>query len=226
MREGKENWLTKARWHQIRCEKCYAKLIRGKQNVDIGEYVRVAQALKGLVKKKAYGEIMNLLNKTSLPATARLDVEECQRQGSGAVSRLFVSTPSNDCDYEVFKHLRFEDSPMGAWQAYLLSQLWHYLPLWWHANYSKRRYVYSKEDLADITPYRKGEFDVEAISGIDVTPEIYEKGRRYYVTCCFWTEFGGLVREYVEMKFKDNLLEELFEFKRKTIYEYECGLLF
>lgn len=226
MREGKENWLTKARWHQIRCERCYNRLIVDRQNMAGEESVRIAQALKDIVKRGAHGEINNLLDRTSLPALMKLEVEECQRRGTGDVSRLFVSTQDNDCDYEVFKHLRFEDSPMGAWQAYLLSQLWHYLPLWWHANYSKRRYVYSKEDLADITSYRKGEFDVEAISGIDVTPEIYEKGRRYYVTCCFWTEFGGLVREYVEMKFKDNLLEELFEFKRKTIYEYECGLLF
>jgi len=226
MIEGKENWLTKAWWHRKRCERCYAKLIRGKQNVDVGEYVRVAQALKGLVKKKAYGEIMNLLNKASLPATARLDVEECQRQGSGAVSRLFVSTPSNDCDYEVFKHLRFEESPMGAWQAYLLSQMWHYLPLWWHANYSRRHYVYSKEDLAEIKPYRNNDFDVDVVSGFDVTPEIYGGGGRYYITSCFWTEFGGLTREYVEMVLKDNQIKEWFVFKVKNIYKYQCGIFF
>lgn len=226
MIEGIENWLTKAWWHRKRCERCYAKLIRGKQNLDVGEYVRVAQALKGLVKKKAYGEIMNLLNKTSLPATARLDVEECQKQGSGAVSRLFVSTPGIDRDYEVFKHLRFEESPMGAWLAYLLSQMWHYLPLWWHANYSRRHYVYSKEDLAEIKPYRNNDFEVDVVSGFDVTPEIYGGGGRYYITSCFWTEFGGLRREYVEVTLKDNRLEGWLVFKEEILYEYHCGICF
>ena len=226
MRAGKGNWLTRAWWHRKKCERCYAKLVRVKQNGDVGEFVRVAQALKGLVKEKAYGEIMYLLNKTSLPADARLEVEECHRRGNGAVSRLFVCMHDNVRDYEVFEHLRFENSPMGAWQAYLLAQLWHYLPLWWHANYSKRFYVYSKEDLADIKPYRNNDFGVDVVSGFDVTPEIYERSGRYYITSCFWTEFGGLRREYVEVTLKDNRLEGWLVFKEEILYEYHCGICF
>ena len=43
---------------------------------------------------------------------------------------------------------------------------------WWHANYSKRFYVYSSGDLADVTPRRKAGFNAEVVTGIDVTPEI------------------------------------------------------
>ena len=41
-----------------------------------------------------------------------------------------------------------------------------------------------------------------------------------------WTEFGGLIREYTEIRFANNKMESAFEFKRKTLFHYECGILF
>lgn len=212
--------------HIAVCSTNYSALVDEKRNQCTDEYIRTAKSLKELVNKKAYKNIIKLLDKTSLPTTMKLRVQECEHQGSGAASRLFIDTPEKEHDYNIFKYLKFEDSPMGAWQAYLLCRIRHYLPLWWHANYDRRDYIYTREDLSDITHFIDRGFNADVLKDFNVKPEIYGKEGKYYITCCFWTDFGGLKREYVKVSIKDNRVEGMFVFDEKVIYEYQCGILF
>ena len=43
-------------------------------------------------------------------------------------------------------------TPEGMWEWILLHDLWHNLPLFWHANYSKIEYVLNQEDFLKILP--------------------------------------------------------------------------
>ena len=156
----------------------------------------------------------------------KLEVQECEHRGAGSVSRLVIETAENVRESNIFNYLKFEDSPMGAWQAYLLCQMWHYLPLWWHANYDKRDYIYTREDFSDITHFIDRGFNADVLKDFNVNPEIYGNDGKYYISCCFWTDFGGLKREYVEVSIKDNRVEGMFVFDEKVIYEYQCGILF
>ena len=201
-------------------------MVGAKQNQCRDDYVRMAKSLKKLVEEKSYQDIIKLLDKVSLPSAMKLGVQECEHQGSGATSRLFIDSPENARDYNIFEHLKFEDSPMGAWQAYLLCQIRHYLPLWWHANYDRRDYIYTREDFADITHFIDRGFNVDVLKDYDVNPEIYGKEGKYYISCCFWTEFGGLRREFVEISLESNRFESLFVFDDKVLYEYQCGIMF
>lgn len=225
MREGRYNWLKKAWWHRKRCEKDCERQVSYKYSGDGDEYVWVAQALKDIVKRKAYGDICGLLDKVSLPAGEKLEVEECQRLDQGDASRLFVCTRDNKRDYEVLEHLRFEDSPMGGWQAYLLAQLWYSLPMWWHANCHRRYYVYSKEELATFYHRRGSDFDGDMVSESDVIPEVCEKEGKYCISCSFWSDFGGLRREYVEIELNNDRLER-WHVLEEILYEYHCGIVF
>ena len=191
--------------HIAVCTTNYSALVSEKQNQCGDDYIRIAKSLKKLVDKKSYQEIINLFDKTSLPAAMKLGVRECEHKGAGSVSRLVIETAENVREDNILNNLKFEDSPMGAWQAYLLCQMWHYLPLWWHANYDKRDYI---------------------LKDFNVNPEIYGNDGKYYISCCFWTDFGGLKREYVEVSIKDNRFEGLFVFEEKVIYEYQCGIMF
>ena len=155
-----------------------------------------------------------------------LDVQECNQQGTGSVSRLFVNTPNNERIFDIFDHLRFEDSIMGAWQAFLLDRLDHYLPLWWHADYNKRDYIYTKEDFDHITHFIDRGFDKSVLEEYNIAPEIKGGNGKYYISCCYWTDFGGLRREFVEISLIDNKLKGAFVFDEKVIHKYECGIMF
>ena len=222
-REKKEKEQEK---RKTDCSSNYSTMVGAKQNQCRDDYVRMAKSLKKLVEEKSYQDIIKLLDKVSLPSAMKLGVQECEHQGSGATSRLFIDSPENARDYNIFEHLKFEDSPMGAWQAYLLCQIRYYLPLWWHANYDRRDYIYTREDFADITHFIDRGFNVDVLKDYDVNPEIYGKEGKYYISCCFWTEFGGLRREFVEISLESNRFESLFVFDDKVLYEYQCGILF
>ena len=222
-REKKEKEQEK---RKTDCSSNYSTMVGAKQNQCRDDYVRMAKSLKKLVEEKSYQDIIKLLDKVSLPSAMKLGVQECEHQGSGATSRLFIDSPENARDYNIFEHLKFEDSPMGAWQAYLLCQIRHYLPLWWHANYDRRDYIYTREDFADITHFIDRGFNVDVLKDFNVNPEIYGKEGKYYISCCFWTEFGGLRREFVEISLESNRFESLFVFDDKVLYEYQCGIMF
>lgn len=122
----------------------------------------------------------------------------------------------------------------GVWQVFLLKYFWHYLPLWWHANYDRREYVYSIKDLEKvITQERKGEpienFDA---SRYDVTPRIKCRGgSKYVVSACYWTEFGGLIRCElpIELIGHDNgryFTSKFGKEKETVLFPYECGICY
>lgn len=222
-KEERENAEREQLDHKAVCSENYAKLVSLSNN---NEFIQKAQSLFELVKKKDYGDILKLLDKASLPSTMKLDVQECNQQGTGSVSRLFVNTPNNERIFDIFDHLRFEDSIMGAWQAFLLNRLDHYLPLWWHANYNKRDYIYIKEDFDHITHFIDRGFDKSVLEEYNIAPEIKGGNGKYYISCCYWTDFGGLRREFVEISLIDNKLKGAFVFDEKVIHKYECGIMF
>lgn len=110
------------------------RFLEAASNNDNGcssDHIRVAHLLKEAAKGD-YGSIPAILDKASLPDGMSFGIKECDMESDslGEASKLFVQTQDGKRDYSVFKHFRFEDSVMGAWQAFLLHQLWHYLPLW------------------------------------------------------------------------------------------------
>ena len=180
-RECREKKEKEQEEHKTDCSTKYSTLVGAKQNQCSDDFVRIAKSLKALVKEKSYQDIIKLLDKASLPMAMMLGVQECEHQGSGASSRLFIDSPRNARDYNIFEYLKFEDSPMGAWQAYLLCRIRHYLPLWWHANYNRRDYIYTREDFSDITHFIDKGFNVDVLNGYNVNPEIYGKEGKYYI---------------------------------------------
>ena len=224
--EEKEKSEREYEKHKKACLGSYYRWSNEKSNCCGNDYIHLAQSLIDLVKKQKYDGFLNLLNKTSLPSSMKLGVKECERHGTGDRSRLFVSTPDTACDFNIYNYLLFEKEPMGAWQAYLLSRLTHSLPMWWHANYDKRDYIFSKEDVDKITHFIDRKFDASVLLDYDISPTIYGENERYYISCCYWTDFGGLKREFVEIQLIGNKLFQTFVFDEQTIYEYQCGILF
>ena len=212
--------------HKTECSENYSKWANRKNNSCGKDHIRLAQSLMDLVRQQKYNEFLNLLDKASLPSTMALAVKECIRQGTGDRSRLCIKRSDDAFTFNINGNLEFENSAMGAWQAFLIDRLWHSLPLWWHENYNKRDYIYSKEDINKITHFVDRNFDASVLANYDLDPEIYGENGSYYISCCYWTDFGGLKREYVEIQILGNQLSQIFVFDEKTIHEYQCGIMF
>lgn len=212
--------------YKAACIENFTRLVSANHHQNNDDYIQIAQRLYKLVGNKDYSDILKILDKTSLPSTMKLDVEECKQEGNGSSSKLFIKTPINEHFFNVLDYLQFENSKMGAWQAFLLERLVHYLPLWWHANYNRRDYIYTNEDFDHITHFVDRGFNKLDLLNYNIDPEITGEDGKYYISCCFWTDFGGLIREYVEISFADNKLKNSFVFDEKVIHEYQCGIMF
>ena len=191
---------------------------------DEKTYIDIAYKLEKIVHERKYQEILVCLNKIQETGDRKLNVQECEEKGIGDESKLYIELNDGKRDYEIFKHLIVEDSPMGAWQAYWLYSLWHILPMFWHGLYGRRDYLFQFEDVFGIKLEKDANpADRDKLLDIDLSPEVIGENGDYYVSCCYWTQFGGLIREHVYVNIKWNKVVEIKEFLSETKYEYDCG---
>lgn len=213
------------------------------------DYITVARNLHRIVKDNGYDVILKCLTKISLSPEFKLKIMECEQSGTGDKSKLYIKLSDDKQDFDIFKYLNVEHSCMGAWQAYLLYTLWHILPLWWHSNYDSREFVFNKDaamienlkSAVELAKVKNEKVDVTLLAKVikekykninDVAPKVlngptlFEENDKYYISCCYWTMFGGLIREFVEITIQDNKVKEFFPFKKDTISKFECGIRF
>jgi hypothetical protein len=134
---------------------------------------------------------------------------------------------SNNFHEDFWSYFQVEKSKMGAWQVYLLHNMWHYLPLWWHSNYARRSYVYSKSskiELEGVLDDEESSFN-QAITTNDVTPSIKQEGDEFFISACYWTIHGGLYREKCVVKFHGDKVT-IKNIDSNVLFEYDCGLVY
>ena len=202
-----------------------------------GNEAKIGQKLQKMVEKKEYDSLPKILNKIKVPKGCTLGLQclnydECC--GMGDESHLKITLPDGkvllDTDNGFWKFISCEASSAGAWQMYLLYNLWHYLPLFWHANYERRWYIYTDEQLKKCVKLNDEDHG-EPLEGFDpdkydISPLIWEEDGTYHVSACYWTNFGGLIRE----EFKIAVGEKAHVYSRpvshRTLYRYECGICY
>lgn len=184
--------------------------------------------------------ILGVLDKIKLLEGYSLELEFPDGSGCGGRTYINVKEPNGSLSKKFLDFMIVDDSPLGALQVYLISKLWHYLPMHWHGYYDRRFCVFSKDDLLNIKirarrtscerpPKPTNEFaDVnglpEEVLACDVTSKVTRYEDKYYVSCCYWSEFGGLIRELVEIKIENNKVTEFLDANREVLYRYHCGI--
>lgn len=138
---------------------------------------------------------------------------------------LFNKMNNND-----FEYLRVIPSAMGAWQAYLYNISSTILPYYWHGGYEHRTYIFSLKDLDNFHG------KINLISGAvpdrimeeQILPDVIYKRRKAKVTCCYWSEWAGLVQDNITIRFdgKHDKIVSMCLNNRKMLVEYNCGILF
>ena len=184
-------------------------------------------------------KILYVLDKIQLLEDYGLQLEYEER-GIGGRTYIYVKEPNGNLSKNFLDFVIVDDSPLGALQVYFLSKLWHYLPMYWHGYYDRRFSVFSKDDLLKIKVrsrktrgerplkpsdiYEEGNDLPEEALACDVTPKVTRYEDKYYVSCCYWSEFGGLIRELVEIKIENNKVAEFLDANREALYRYHCGI--
>ena len=194
-------------------------------------FIDVVRKLYQTAKNKDYDNILNCLDKLSLPKDLSFEIDDrFNTEAAGATTKLYVKLgkdEKDEKDEKIFKYINVEDSPMGIWQAFFLERLiWFALPLWWHAYECKVDYVFSKEDLQNIELENKDEDKqslIQKIQDIDLMPIVLKTEDKYFLSVCHWSNYGGLIRSYVELKIKDNkLISHTYPFHSIIEFKYDC----
>ena len=196
----------------------------------------VGMNLRNLVVSKDYESIPSLMDKIAVPQGYKLGLKclnDDNMQGMGGESYVTILTPDNseilDRTDQFWSLISAEDSPMGAWQVYLIYNLWHYLPLFWHANYENRQYIYTRAQWGGEV--RPGFDNITPLVGFDISkqdiyPSIHKEDGYYYVSACYWSEFEGLVREELKIAIGKKVHVYKRPVHHNILYRYHCGICF
>lgn len=129
--------------------------------------------------------------------------------------------------FDFFNHLSIEPTAMGAWQAYLLSIAKTLLPFSGGLYYTKRKLIFSHEQLKDIFLLFHWERMPELINlKADVSPSVQIKDKHAIVSCCHWNDWGGLIRESAKITFFNGKVYLLDDFSEQVLFKYNCGIRF
>ena len=128
--------------------------------------------------------------------------------------------------FDFFNHLSIDPTPMGAWQAYLLSIAKTLLPFSGRLYYTKRKLIFSHEQLKEINFVEwKGYKNADMVNlNEDVSPSVYIKGKQAVVSCCYWNDWGGLNREYATITFFNDRAYFLDDFEEEKLFKYDIGI--
>ena len=202
-----------------------------------GKEESVGKKLQKLAKEKDFDSLGNVLNKIQVPEGFKLAIHAISEQeecGLGAESYAMLVAPDGeevlDREKEFWKLLKVEDSSEGAWQVYLLYNLWHYLPMFWHAFYEERHYVYSNDQLKKTLRFQQhfGDEVVPAfdVDQFDIHPVISKDGNIWHVGAHYWSDFGGLIYEELKISLSGKTHIYSRPACRKILHHYDCGICF
>lgn len=129
--------------------------------------------------------------------------------------------------FNLFNHLIVEPTAMGAWQAYLLSISKTLLPFSGHLYYTKRELIMTSDQLQQ----RRLWAGLKKISDIvttakDVSPFVQMDESQAWVSSCYWSDWGGLIREYAKFSFINGRTFVPGDFYHETLYKYDCGIMY
>lgn len=192
------------------------------------ELACTAHTLLKIAENKQYNMLLSCLTNLTLQSGRNIYVDICKESGLGNDSHLMI-TKGDVKDPKIWDYIEVKESPIAAWEVYLLHSLWHVLPHFWHGGYNSRSYIFSKEDVYEISFIRSEDRD-ELISIIlnytdDLTPEIAEYNK-YYISCCYWSDWDGLIKELVEIQIENNKVKNILNVDKKTLFKYDCEIRF
>lgn len=158
-----------------------------------------------------------------------LELHLPEETGHGDNSHLCVCKPNGEKTDDIIHNLIVEPTKMGAWQLYLMNNITHVLPYFWHGGYNRCTYIFQESDIDGILPLKfhdLSELSAQKlfVPSVEIT-EKSEDGCTMLVRCCYWNNWRGLVKEEVSIRIEN---ERCVSYERETtdLFKYHCGLWF
>lgn len=207
-----------------------------KSNDDEAQYLRsMCGRWKRCIDREDYDNLINELNIYNSEYVPPIDavhiVDDLElkigEKGDQYANscKFYVTNTDGADDYDIYKYLVFEHSICGAFAAYLIYSSWHLMPLGWHANYARRKYIHRRDELIALSGgmgktlnLAGGEYEVE--------PVVFLGSDCAYVQCTYWNMWQGLVRETVRITFDEHRAKEFTHVHDEVLYAYNCGITF
>ncbi len=215
-------YLAKDEQKDLLCKEAYEKTLLTQQFVDTTNFGDIGKTLYNIVKNMDANSVLKSLSELELEPGSRLIFEEV-KESKKSILRwtepvIELYNGKHSCD--LFSHLTVKHSPMGAWQTYLLTTIYHILPQDMTVNYRHKYYVFSKDDIL-------GEEMKNSTHSINLAPKIIQNNDLFFVSCCC-IEGNSLKREYVQITFEQNKVVDFYFFNADYIYsrENESGIIF
>ena len=216
------------------------------------EYCKVGRAFLRAIDKlvmdtetKDKGSLFDTLDKIKLVEGSCLGLYLAHQSGMGDESWFYTFPVGKDPlesnvvqdhfmlpeDKPQFDGLRVEPSAMGAWQAYLYHIAPTVMPVWWHGGYICRDNIFSEgafnKAVGSRVPGVKSPIKgLDKVTQEDVLPTVTFENGKAVVSCCYWSNWGGLIRETVVIKFKGDKVKSFSSGRSKTLVFYDCGICF
>jgi len=201
------------------------------------------KAIKKLVKneqKENCDVLFKTLDRISLKEGVHLGLKVAVHEGMGDESSFYTFKENDDTNKDMAPHLftlepipsflpdlKVEKTEMGAWQVYLLYMSPTVLPWFWHGGYIKREYFFNLPDAGKtkIEPFHAESPLMIPINEIP-EPTITAEDDKFIVSCTYWNDWEGLVRETVSIKFLKSGDVKILKPHFKVLRAYDCGICF
>lgn len=181
------------------------------------------------LKKKGDDAVFYDLNSLSLEKGYHMGLRTAEQEGMGDESNFYIYDKDDVEDKDLLKYIHAEETAMGAWQVYLLMTSPTLLPTFWHGDYIRRKFILEERDLYDIVPLSTSDLSTLANQDI-IYPSVEIKREADIVTanvfCCYWSEWGGLIRDHIEMQIQNGKVTSYEDKGSFVLYKYDCGILF
>lgn len=181
------------------------------------------------LKKKGDDAIFYDLDALSLEDGYHMGLRIAEQNGMGDESNFYVYSQNDEEDKDLLKYIHADETPMGAWQIYLLMTSPTLLPTFWHGGYIERTFILKGDEL----------YDIKALNNYDLSglvkqkmlyPEVVFEMNSDIITaqiyCCYWNEWEGLVREHIQIQISNRKVVSYEEKGKFVIYKYHCGIYF
>ena len=156
-------------------------------------------------------------DKAKLLANCTLSLR-IKKGGARNFRKVFVSNNNKESEFNIKEHLIVDDSVEGAWQAFIFQS---YID---KINSIKLYFLFSKDDVKSVKTLGNEDLSLE-LQNYDITPYVGKYKNKYFISYCTFSQWGGLIRQNIEITLANNRITTYRVFQGINIYSYDCGFM-